>query len=436
MASITTTTGETPVSWRERIDFNRTTVFGLVFLIAGIIMAITIPISHDGAARSAFSFPHDTDSLDFTLNVPTMAFGVATAIIYIVTGAYALFFPARDERQARWKTWGLFLDGALIIPVVMALAAAGKETNMVSMLSLSFRLGTPIVIGAMAGIWCERSGVVNIAIEGMMLTGAAFGFTAFTLVSDSISGQSGIWIGVGVSVLCGGVMALIHAWLSITFKTDQIISGTVINILALGLTSFIRDEILLENESARETLQPIDIPVLSELPIVGEVFFAGKPIFFLMFVLVIFTHVVLYFTRWGLRTRAVGENPHAADTVGIEVVKNRYINVVVGGLIAGLAGAWFSLETSGSFDENMTRGLGFIALAAMIFGKWTPLGAMGGGILFGFSRALESRFQTLEVDVPVDFLRMTPYIVTMIVLAGLVGRAIAPKAIGLPYEKE
>jgi simple sugar transport system permease protein len=137
-----------------------------------------------------------------------------------------------------------------------------------------------------------------------------------------------------------------------------------------------------------------------------------------------------------LRTRAVGENPHAADTVGIKVNRNRYINVIIGGLIAGLAGAWFSLETSGSFDENMTRGLGFIALAAMIFGKWTPIGAMGGGILFGFSRALESRFQTLSVDVPVELIRMTPYLVTMIVLAGLVGKAIAPKADGQPYEKE
>jgi simple sugar transport system permease protein len=318
----------------------------------------------------------------------------------------------------------------------MALAAANKETNMVSMLALSFRLGTPIVIGAMAGIWCERSGVVNIAIEGMMLTGAAFGFTAFTLISDSFPGQQGIWIGVAAAMLCGGLMALLHAWLSITFKTDQIISGTVINILALGLTSFIRDEILLENESARETLQTIDIPGLSKIPIIGEVFFVGKPIFFSMFILVLLTHVMLYYTRWGLRTRAVGENPHAADTVGIKVNRNRYINVIIGGLIAGLAGAWFSLETSGSFDENMTRGLGFIALAAMIFGKWTPIGAMGGGILFGFSRALESRFQTLSVDVPVELIRMTPYLVTMIVLAGLVGKAIAPKADGQPYEKE
>ncbi|MBE2267070.1 MAG: ABC transporter permease, partial [Anaerolinea sp.] len=183
-------------------------------------------------------------------------------------------------------------------------------------------------------------------------------------------------------------------------------------------------------------LQPISIPVLSDIPVVGEVLFEGRPIFYSMFILLIVTHVVLFYTRWGLRTRAVGENPRAADSLGINVIRNRWINVIIGGLIAGLAGAWFSLETNGSFDDNMTSGRGFIALAAMIFGKYTPIGAFGGGLLFGFSDALGQRFQFLGVPVPPQFLQMVPYIITIVVLAGLVGRAVAPKADGVPYDKE
>jgi len=206
--------------------------------------------------------------------------------------------------------------------------------------------------------------------------------------------------------------------------------------MALGLTSFMRGEVLLSADAARRTLPSFTIPVLGDLPIIGEILFTGKPVFFSMFLLIALTHIMLFFTRWGLRTRAVGENPHAADTLGINVAGNRYFNVVVGGFIAGLGGAWFSLETAGTFDEGMTNGLGFIALAAVIFGKWRPIPAAIGGLLFGFSRALDTRFQILEVGVPVQFVQMTPYLVTMVVLAGLVGRAIAPKAIGQPYEKE
>ena len=269
---------------------------------------------------------------------------------------------------------------------------------------------------------------------------------------------SALFIGVIFAVLAGGVMAALHAWLSITFRTDQIVSGTVINILAVGLTSFMRREILLGAQDAgRETLQAVpfeqiaNFPPLRSLldqlgglplfgdvlfPLLEEVIFSGKPIFYMMFILLLLTHVILFYTRWGLRTRAVGENPRAADTLGINVQRTRWINVIIAGFIAGLAGAWLSLETTGTFDDNMTAGRGFIALAAMIFGKWLPFGAFGGGLLFGFSSALETRFQILGVTLPPQFLQMTPYLVTIIVLAGLVGRARAPSAIGTPYEKE
>ncbi|MBE2183664.1 MAG: ABC transporter permease [Anaerolineae bacterium] len=365
------------------------------------------------------------------LPVPTQAYAIIAGIFYAVTGVLGLAVP-----NGKLKTILLFIGGLLIIPTVLIIAAANNSTNVTTMLSVSIRLATPIVLGALAGIWCERSGVSNIAIEGMMLTGACLGFVVFAQLAGSMAtGQAQI-IGLIVAVTAGGAMSLLLAWLSITFKTNQIVAGTVINILAVGLTSYIRREVLFSSEAGRETLQSIPIPILSKIPVLGEVLFDGRPIFYSMFILLIVTHVMLYFTRWGLRTRAVGENPRAADTLGVNVIRNRWINVFIGGLIAGLAGAWFSLETTGSFDDNMTSGRGFIALAAMIFGKWTPIGSFAGGVLFGFSDALGQRFQFLGVPIPPQFLQMVPYIITIIVLAGLVGKAQSPKANGIPYEKE
>lgn len=422
-------------TWRDRLKITRTGIFSVFFLLVGATILLTTPNQVGGDVVSTMRFPHSNPDLSFEVAVPTVSYAVVVALIYVASGIFGLL-PLTFRHAGRAKTGWLILNGVLIIPTVLILAAADKSTNMVSMLAASFRLATPIVIGAMAGIWCERSGVVNIAIEGMMLTGACFGFVAYTFVTASFPGQQGLYIGLVVSILAGGLMALLHAWLSVTFKTDQIISGTVINILALGLTAFMRREVLLSADAAFETFAIARIPVLSEIPILGEMLFTGRPVFFSMFILVLVTHIMLFYTRWGLRTRAIGENPHAADTLGIHVLRGRYINVVIGGMIAGLAGAWFSLETTGGFDDGMTGGTGFIALAAMIFGKWTPLGAAAGGLLFGFSQALATRFQLLDVAVPVQFVQMTPYIVTMVVLAGLVGRAVAPKAIGKPYQKE
>jgi simple sugar transport system permease protein len=305
------------------------------------------------------------------------------------------------------------------------------------MLSESLRLATPIAIGSLAGLWCERSGVINIAIEGMMLFGAAFGFLTLFYLRQEYGATNLVFLAsVLVAVGIGGLAALLHAWLSITYKTDQIVSGTVVNILAIGVTSFLRRETLASTQAGTETLPNIAIPLLSDIPIIGEPLFNNKPIFYMMFVLLAASHIVLFYTRWGLRTRSIGENPHAADTVGVHVNAMRWRNVFIAGMIAGLAGAWFSLETTGRFNDNMTSGRGFIALAALIFGKWTPFGAFGAALLFGFSDALGTRLQLLNVDVPSQFLQIVPYVVTIVVLAGLIGRSVAPKAVGKPYEKE
>ena len=443
-----------PAGLRQRlragVRITRSGIFSLAFVLLGLwLLLIAAPQIPPG------SITRLTAGREAGLEIPVQPWLLVVGAWFLVAGLPGLL-PGGPLRRFHFRA--MLLAALLLFPTILILAAAGRSTNAVSMLSSSLRLATPIIIGSMAGIWCERSGVINIAIEGMMLTGAAFGFVAFSLIAPSMDSSSALLLGVLVAILAGGVMAALHAWLSITFRTDQIVSGTVINILAVGLTSFMRREVLLDYQDAgRETLQAVpfaqiaafpplrslldslaQIPLLGDalFPLLEEVFFSGKPIFYLMFLLLILTHLILFYTRWGLRTRAVGENPRAADTLGINVQRTRWANVIIAGFIAGLAGAWLSLETTGTFDDNMTAGRGFIALAAMIFGKWLPFGAFAGGLLFGFSSALETRFQILGVTLPPQFLQMTPYLVTIIVLAGLVGRARAPAAIGTPYEKE
>lgn len=438
----------------RRIQITRMDAIGLFLFLMGILMLVRMfDIGYDADLRTVLTLEPGAAEDVAKITVPSHSFLLVVSLLFVASGAFSLgritgisdnFASEKQVKQA--QLWLLILGGLLVIPGIMVAAAAGDRTNITTMFSESLRLATPLAIGAMAGLWCERAGVVNIAIEGMMLIAACAGFTTlFYLLRDfpDMPLNLALLLGVLVAILSGGVTALLHAWLSITFKTDQIVSGTVINILAVGLTSFIRREYLLSTEAGTVTLPNVEIPILADIPIIGQALFNNKPIFYLMFVIIIASHVVLFHTRWGLRTRAVGEHPHAADTLGINVNRMRWANVFLGGLIAGLAGAWFSLEATGRFTDNMTRGSGFIALASLIFGKWTPFGAFTGALLFGFSDALGVRLQALggglsalDVTVPVQFLQMVPYLVTIVVLAGLIGRSQAPKAVGKPYEKE
>ncbi|MBI4770144.1 MAG: ABC transporter permease [Chloroflexi bacterium] len=415
----------------RRFNITRTHIFAAFFVIVGGWMLLQVPGAFAPETISKMSLGVGKTAPIW--EAPTRSVLLVAAVLYVLGGLVGLI-----NRWPRLSFALLLLNGVLMFPAILIGAAAGKQTNILTMLAESLRLATPIVIGATAGIWSERSGVVNIAIEGMMLSGAGFGFTAFFFLEPAMPGQTNLalFISVLVAMLLGGIMALLHAWLSITFKTDQIVSGTVINILAIGLTSFVRREWLLSTRAGRVTLPSIAVPGLVKIPIIGEVLFNNKPIFYMMFILLIVTHVILFYTPFGLRMRAVGEHPHAADTVGINVIWTRYRNVMISGMIAGLGGAWFSLETVGGFDDLMTGGRGFIALAAVIFGKWTPFGAFGGGLLFGFADALGTRFQILNVPVPPQWLQMLPFITTMVVLAGLIGRAVPPAADGQPYEKQ
>ena len=289
----------------------------------------------------------------------------------------------------------------------------------------------PITLGAFAGILCERSGVVNIAIEGMMLAGA---MTA-TIVGSI---THNLWLGLLAGMLTGMLMALLLAVLSIKYKTNQIVAGTVINILATGLTSYISARFIqvYQNLNSPGTFPIWKIPFLSDIPIIGPVFFQNSLFVYAMLILMFVIHFALFYTRWGLRVRAVGEHPKAADTLGINVFKTCDIAVLLGGLVAGLAGAFFTLGSVGRFDKLMTSGKGFIGLAAMLFGNFTPFGSFKAGMLFGFADSLGTRLSILSVPIPSDFLLMAPDIATMILLAGVVGKSTAPAADGEPYEKE
>jgi len=298
-------------------------------------------------------------------------------------------------------------------------------------LASALRISTPIALAAYSGVLCERAAVVNIAIEGMMLMAA--------MVGDLVMLYTGsVLAGVIVGVLSAGLLALLHAALSITFKTDQIISGTAINIFAIGVTGFVYKRFLATPTLTRpspSTLQPIDIPLLKDIPVLGDMLFQSRPIVYLMLILTVVIYYALFYTPWGLRVRAVGEHPEAADTMGINVFKTRYVSVFLGGLVAGLGGVWFSLEQVGHFDMLMTNGKGFIGLAAMIFGKWNPIGALGAALIFGLPEAVQINLAMSLPNIPYQFLSMIPYILTIIVLTGVVGRAIPPAADGIPYEK-
>ena len=300
------------------------------------------------------------------------------------------------------------------------------ELLIASVMATTLRVATPLTLGALSGLFCERSGVVNIAIEGMMLMGAFCAYVVGVLTGE-------LWLGILGAILGAALLAALHAALSITFKTDQIISGTVINILAVGLTTFFADQYFSREAPSGGRIAPWSIPGLSEIPVFGRLF-VQQPVVWFALILVAVTQFVIYFTRWGLRTRAVGEHPRAADTVGVNVYFMRYANVIIGGAIAGLAGSYFIVEVA-QFSPGMTVGRGFIALAALIFGKWTPLGAWGAALLFGLAQAMQINIQQCGVEIPAQFIGMIPYVVTIIVLAGAVGRSIPPAAVGVPYEK-
>jgi simple sugar transport system permease protein len=357
--------------------------------------------------------------------VPSYATVTALSVLAVFLGGYQL---ARGF--ARWTNAVLGVIVLLFVFSFLTWATRDQSINLAGMLKSALLRAAPLTLGALSGILSERAGVVNIAIEGMMLAGAMMG-SLIGSVSESL------WVGLGAAILTGALLALIHGVLSIRYKVDQIISGVVINIFSTGATSFVSAKFLQEFQELNSPgiFSNWAIPGLARLPFIGGIFFENNLFVYAMYLLLIVVHVALFFTVWGLRTRAVGEHPKAADTLGVNVFRTRYVAVVLSGMMAGLAGGYFTLGSVGRFDELMTAGRGFIALAAVIFGKWTPFGAFGASLIFGFAESLQGKLSILRVPIPSEFLLMAPYIATMIALAGVVGRAIPPAADGQPYEK-
>jgi simple sugar transport system permease protein len=330
----------------------------------------------------------------------------------------------------KWTNLSLSIGLALFAFSFLTWAAADGSFSFVGMLTSTVVLSVPVTLGALTGLMCERVAVINIAIEGQLLTSAFVG----TIVGSA----AGIWAGLVAAMLTGALLGLVLAVLAIKYRIDQIIAGVVINIFALGLTSFLARRVLSEAQDLNSPgrFGAIKIPFLGDIPVIGPMFFDHNMFVYVTFLLVLALHFGLFYTRWGLRSRSVGEHPKAADTVGINVYRTRYRNVVLGGLIAGFGGAFLTLAQVSRFEENMTAGIGFIGLAALIFGRWRPLGVLGAGLVFGFARALQQKLGILGTPIPSEFLSMTPYLVTLIVVAGVVGRARPPAADGQPYIKD
>jgi ABC-type uncharacterized transport system permease subunit len=375
--------------------------------------------------------------LAFWLTIPpwtVRSVGVPLAV-GLVGAMLGLAAAARDERRLGLWAIAASVAGALGGVWVQSQDAGAIEAVVTAgLLASTLRFATPLAFAALGGIVSERSGIVNIGLEGMMLMGAFFG------VWGSI--WSGSWVvGVLMAMIFGGLLALVHAFFSIHLLIDQIVSGFAVNLLALGVTGFLYFSIYPDGISGSDVdrVPILHLDFLGSIPVVGDalerVFGSLSLLVWVMFGLVVLTHVVLFKTTIGLRLRSVGEHPRAADAVGISVYGVRYTAVVVSGVLAALGGAFLSIGFVGTFAENMTSGRGFIALAAVIFGKWRPGWAFAATLLFGFGFALEIPLQR-EAGVSSSLLHTLPYVLTLIAVAGLIGRSIPPAAVGRPYIKQ
>ena len=411
----------TVTSWKAPIAFGVVTaLFALLLLLA----------PRDGNSRFRFSAESDF------FRIPDVAIpGMATAWICVVLVAVVGIVAALLVRSGRTVPVVLSLIFAVLILIAfLAWAGAGsaRDFPVVRLIGGAVLLAVPILFGALGGVIGERAGVVNIAIEAQLLAGAFLAAVVSSLTDSPVAGLLG-------AVLAGMLVALVLGVFTITYKVDQVIVGVVLNVLVIGLTSFFYSEVLVPNAerlNSTSRFSNVAIPVLSEIPIVGPALFRQSVLVYLVYITVPTVWFALYRTRWGLRLRAVGEHPQAADTVGIKVERTRYRALLIAGGVVGVGGAFYTVVSVSSFGKEMTAGAGFIALAAVIFGKWDPVRAAMAALLFGFASNLEGALSVVGAPVPSQFMLMLPYVVTILAVAGLVGRSRAPAADGEPYIKE
>jgi len=414
---------------RRRLAAGRRIIAPVTFALIGVLDIVGFGLyARHGDATFAFT-PQFAK-----VTVPNLSLPAATTAY--VCGAVAIALAAARAvthfgAAARRLSIGLVIFGFLFSLLCWADVGQSVPVNIVNLLQGTLAASIPLVLGALAGCLCERSGVINIAIEGQLLFGA---FTAAVVASF----YGALWLGLIAGSLAGALLGALLAVFAIRYLVDQVVLGVVLNVFAAGLTGFLYDRALVPDQNTLNspaTFLPVKIPLLGDIPIIGPVLFDSSVFLYLSYVLLIAVQVGLFRTKWGLRVRAVGEHPTAADTVGIRVLGTRYASVLLGGMIAGLGGAYLTIGSTGAFSPGISSGMGYIALAALIFGRWTPLGALAAALLFGFTTELQAVLASINVPIPSSILLMTPYVATIIAVAGLVGRVRAPAADGKPYVK-
>lgn len=407
---------------RPPAEIRRARYLGIAYLLLAAATIWFFGLGTEGDA--VFRIGDMPGDLDITVPAAGFAYFAATGFAFLA-GMQLV------RGLGKWTNVVLAIALFVFVIAFLAWAAAGKSFSLSGMLRTALLNGVPIAFGALSGVMCERVAVINIGIEGMLLAGAFAGALIGSLTNQ--------WLGILGAGAVGGVLAAGLAVLAIKYRVDQIIAGVVINIFALGLTSFLGAQILTADPARYNSpgvMSQIKIPLLGDIPVLGQLLFNHNVFVYILFLITASMTFGLFKTRWGLRSRAVGEHPKAADTLGVNVFRLRYLNVILGGVIAGIGGAFFTLGSVGAFNENMTGGRGFIGLAAMIFGRWHPVGAFGAALVFGFADSLQVKLAILDTGIPSEFLLMAPYITTLIVVAGVVGKSRPPAADGQPYIKE
>lgn len=410
-----------PVTWKLPVTLLALAVVGFIFFgLMGPQATAKFGVSSGG---DFFQLP--------AIEVPAFGAGILLSVILLGLAGYAMFLKTKSVRPPRWLPVAFTV---LFVVAFLIWVVGGAKTPSISLAGLiagSVTLAVPIVFGSLSGVLCERSGVVNIAIEGQLLGGA---FTAAIVASLTDSP----YLGLLAAAVAGALVSMVLAVFSIRYVVNQIIVGVVLNVLISGLTGFLFSTVMQADKDMFNSpgrLPIIEIPILSSIPVLGPILFKQSVVGYLMYVAVAVVWVGLFKTKWGLRVRSVGEHPQAADTLGIKVNATRFWNVTLGGAIAGIGGSFFTLVAIDSFTKEISGGRGFIALAALILGRWNPIGAFFAALLFGFADNLQSIVTIIGTPVPSQFMAMLPYLVTVFAVAGLVGRSRPPAASGIPYVK-
>lgn len=404
---------------RDRVT-PRERAFGIFQLLLALL-TLTVFARAEGTATFTLNGRNpvvELPPLELPVGPTVIAIGAALVVIGLV----------QVVRGTQGRAVGVLATGSLLFVLAfLTWAAADGSLNLVELLRVAVRQAVPLTLGALCGAMCERAGVINIAIEGQLLVGALAGVV--------FSALGGPVLGLAAAIVAAVLLGSILGWLSVKFHADQIIVGVVLIVFASGLTAFIV-KLLPADLNASDRFGSLSIPVLADIPIVGPVLFGQGVMVYAMFVAVALVWWILFRSRWGLRIRAVGEHPEAADSVGIDVHRVRLQSVLFGSVLAGIGGAYFTLDSAGQFTRDMSAGKGFIALAALLVGRYHPVGALGAALVFGFADALATGLGLLSVPIPAGVLRTAPYVVTLFVVAGVVGRIRVPAADGKPYVKD